>query len=299
VPEEPIVSITDLMPDHDQLFDSAWLKWGQGVVHTQTLEMEVDAFAATARDHPVATFRTEYIPKRHGVALVTDSILNPVPAKWGLLLGDIANNYRSCLDHLAWALVRRGRTPPDTLTKKKQGGIYFPINSLKTQFNGELANKLPGVRRSDIAIVRKHQPYHKHTAKGLHSLMILSSVNNDNKHRSVQPVWNVPEFTSIEITNQHDCVFSDRRSHAKRLPLKVGTELVLIPVRKTGPNPTIEVNPDVLVRPILDQNVWLHDWLRTATLFLFMLLAEFSFPPDELFGVGIDWSTLNLDPDIS
>lgn len=32
------------------------------------------------------------------------------------MLGDIANDYRSAIDHLAWALVSRGRTPPALLT---------------------------------------------------------------------------------------------------------------------------------------------------------------------------------------
>ena len=96
----------------DPLFLGAWLKWGQAVVHTQTLEIDVETFSVAAHDKPLLTLRTEYHPKRHGFAVIVDSVVVPIPVRWGLLLGDIANNYRSSLDHVAWALVVRGSTPP-------------------------------------------------------------------------------------------------------------------------------------------------------------------------------------------
>jgi hypothetical protein len=290
------MTISDLMPPHDSTFDSPWLKWGQAVVHTQALEVELETYARDAHSQPIATFRTEYHPKRHGIALITDEILVPFPPTWGLLLGDIANNYRSCLDQLAWALVTRGQTPPETLTGKEQRKIFFPIKKKRTEFKGELPTMLPGVRRADVAIVRRYQPYHRGSSRRHHSLVTLAEISNGDKHRTIQPVWDIPEFASVDITEARDCVVSERSSYAQKLPLKVDTEIVLIKVRKTGPNPEIDVEPDVTAQPALEQNIWLYEWLTRTKLLVFQILAEFSYPPEDLARIGIDWDRLDLDP---
>jgi hypothetical protein len=40
----------------------------------------------------------------------------------------------------------------------------------------------------------------------------------------------------------------------------------------------------------------LHDWLTKTKFLIFQILAEFSYPPNELVAVGVDWDKLNLDP---
>jgi hypothetical protein len=59
-----------------------------------------------------------------------------------------------------WALYKRGTTP--NLSKSQERGVYFPIAVTREQFNGWLTGKrpkLPGVRRADIGVVRRYQPY--------------------------------------------------------------------------------------------------------------------------------------------
>jgi hypothetical protein len=113
--------------------------------------------------------RTEYQPWRHGFAVYATAV-RPVPRSWGLLVGDIAFDFRCALDHLAWALVSRGRTPPATLTPKQQKGVYYPISRRRADFNGSLARMLPGVSRSDIAKVRATQPYHNGRRSARHKV---------------------------------------------------------------------------------------------------------------------------------
>jgi hypothetical protein len=216
-----------------------------------------------------------------------------------LLLGDVVNNYRSALDQLAWALVSRGRTPPDMLTKKKQKGIYFPLSVTREDFNAKIPVNLPGVRRADIAFVRAAQPY-KHRPKAkrqVNCLLLLAEINTVDKHRTIQPVLDVPEFASYNITEFQDCVLSKLPVYAERVPLQIDTEMAFIRVRKTGPNPHIEVEPDVVAQPAVNERVWLRDWLDLTLRYVFLLLQDFSGPPDELMTVGIDWGRLNLDPD--
>lgn len=123
---------------YDPLFESAWLKWAQAIAHTQTLEAHIAAWTRHDPD-PIRAFRTEYHAKRHGFAVIVEDVA-PMPVRWRLLLGDIANNYRAALDHLAWALVSRGRTPPGSgkLTRKQEKAVYLPVCQDRKVFNAEV-----------------------------------------------------------------------------------------------------------------------------------------------------------------
>jgi hypothetical protein len=126
----------DPFPAYDPLFESPWLKWAQAIIHAQTLERELASWQGTG-GNPVISYRAEYQPHRHGFAIIVEE-LEPIPVRWQLLLGDIAVNYRAALDHLAWALVSRGRTPPDRLTAAQASAVYFPISYSRSQFNAEI-----------------------------------------------------------------------------------------------------------------------------------------------------------------
>src|ERR1700733_3265146 len=168
---------------------------GKAVAHAQTLDVEVKAYSERAHTEPLASLRIEYNSKRHGFVLSINKILIPIPQRWGLMLGDIANNYRCALDHLAWALVPRGEKPPGTLSGNQRRKIGFPIKDLRSEFNGELraGTLLPGVRRADVAKVRSRQPYLRGT-KGSrhHAFRVLADINVGDKHRTIQPVWDAP-----------------------------------------------------------------------------------------------------------
>lgn len=271
---------------HDPLFDSPWLKWGQAVVHAQTLEAEIDAFRTGSHPDPLLASRTEYHPKRHGFGVYADRVV-PMPMRWGLLVGDIANDFRCALDHLAWALVTRGKTPPNTLKPKAANQIYFPIYQDRREFNGSLPGKLPGVRRTDVAKVRRHQPYHYGARnRGRHCLTLLSALNNGDKHRTIQPVWNQPTRIDVAIRDLQDCVVPKLGFRRNPQPLEVGMEITFIRVRKMGSNPHIEVQMRVIAEPSLDNRVSVADWLAQCGGFIARLLVDFSEPPPELLELG-------------
>ncbi len=274
----------------DPLFDSAWLKWGRAVVHMQTLHADLDTFGPDGGREPTLAVRTEYHPKRHGFGVYISDI-DPMPPTWGLILGDVANNLRSALDQLAWALVTRGRTPPPTLTERQRRGIYFPISDQRDKFNRCLATRLPGVRRADIAKVRRYQPYHRGTKGRWFALTLLAELNASDKHRTVQPVWAVPITTEMEITYQRDCVVPSGENRATRKPLEIGTELAFIRARKTGPDPHVEVKPLLTAEPSFKHLVLMREWLKTSVWWIQQLLYEFSDTPDDIsaLGIDIDW----------
>lgn len=281
------------MTDHDPLFESAWLKWGRAVVHAQALKIDLDAVTSDTGRQPTFTAEAEYQPKRHGFTVIVTDI-DPMPPTWGLLIGDIANNLRSALDQVAWAIVTRGYTPPDTLSEKAQRRIYFPICQDRKDFNGSLPTKLPGATRADIARVRRYQPY-KH-ARGLRAwywVALLAKINTGDKHRTTQPTWALPIHTAIEVTHTRDCVVPSRDNSGKRKALKVDTELVFVRARKTGPNPHIEVIPHLAAEPAIEEHLLIREWLRITIFWAQRLLYEFSEMPPDIESVGIDLDALH------
>jgi hypothetical protein len=272
---------------YDPLFESAWLKWGRAVVHAQTLQAHLDAIGTDEGDEPTLTVRADYQPKRHGFAVIITDI-DPMPPIWGLILGDIANNLRSALDQLAWAIVTRGRKPPATLSKGQRRQVYFPICKDRDEFNAALSSKLPGATRADIARVRRYQPYHHPSRARWSALLQLVEINTSDKHRTIQPVWAIPITTDIEVTYQQDCVLSRRETTGKRKALQVDTELGLVHARKTGPDPHIEVVPHLTAEPAFNEYALLREWLKISIGWIQRLLYEFSEVPDELGAIGLD-----------
>lgn len=270
--------------EHDPaLLESAWLKWSWAVAHAHSLEAYIQAWRDDPQGERNITLGKEYDAKRHRVNVFIESI-EPLPVEWGLLIGDVAHNYRSCLDHVAWALVERGRTPPRALTEEQKGKIYFPVIPSRTWFNKSLARLLPGVRRADIAVVRRYQPYHeRESRRPRHALAVLHSLSNDDKHRSVQPAQAAPQAATYDIKNVRDCLVTRvAESFVVRETLQVGTQLAPIYVRKTGPQPDVEVHGHLSVQPALQQGVILDEWLGAMRRLVSELLGELGDPPMQL-----------------
>lgn len=267
----------------DDLFESAWLKWAWAVVNANVLGDNVNTFASQPeRKLPVLLFQ-DYDAKRHCIILSIADIKNPFPPLWGLLLGDAVHDFRCVLDHVAWALYKRGKTP--NLSAKKERRIYFPISTVRKDFNDSLRVKLPGVHRADIAIVRRYQPYiagkrnmHRHI------LLALESLSNRDKHRTIQPVVAVPEGGNFKILSLKDSVYR-RFAPGLRQVLEPGTELARFYVKKTGPDPEIDVEPRFTLDPAINERLPLQEFLRRTMDITRRLLREFSDPPQSAIAV--------------
>ena len=260
-------------------FDSAWLKWGRAVIHAHALEADIEAAAADIGAHGLLLGVRKYDPKRHGFSVYVTAVA-PLPVTWGLLLGDVANNYRSALDHLAWAIVGRGRHP--NLTKQEAKRVYFPIANTRKDFNASVKTMLIGARRADRAIVRRYQPYLSgDRKKPFHCFAILASLCNDDKHRAIRPVPMMVTQSAFQVTKMRDCILSPdpRRRVGRTKPLEVGTEIGLLRVRKTGPDPQVEVQPSLFAQPAVNDRVPVDTWLAVTRNETAALLYEFAPPP--------------------
>jgi hypothetical protein len=257
-------------------FDSAWRKWHWAAVHAATYEAEVAAFGSDAVRQPTIKCRAEYVARRHGFAVIVDEV-TPMPTTLSLRLGDIAHNYRSALDHLAWSLVARG-AKRGALTEAQERRVAFPISRSRADFNQQVARCLPGVPRHEIAVVRRYQVFQRgKTLAPLHALTILAKLSNDDKHRQIQPVPVSPTRGGYKITDIQDCEVTRSPNYGVAKPLEVGTELWLIGVRRTGAQPQLSVEVVYDAQPRLGATTVIN-WLDEAKATIRRLLCEFG-PP--------------------
>jgi hypothetical protein len=267
------------------VFESPWLKWAQAVINAEALEDNINELARQGVLQMRFGMTKEYDPKRHCIVITTgpDEVPAVFPVQMGLLLGDIVHNYRSSLDHLAWALYKRGRTP--NLSKTKEKSVAFPIANERTGFNGSLESKLPGVRRTDAAIVRRYQPYK--TAKRYrdrHLFRVLAKLSNDDKHRVIQPIQAVPERAEFRIIEVTGCVITRLQPRTRRVALEPGTELVRFYVRKAHrrSEPDIDVEPRFTIDPSVDERFTFEEWGYRTMRYTAQLLNEFAEPPQSV-----------------
>lgn len=270
------------MPDP---FDSAWLKWGRGVVHGQAAGRTVFRVMQRLQSSNPFTAHVEYSAKHHCMRLVIDS-MKPLPPVLGLLIGDAANNFRASLDHLAWALVTtRGKRP---MRRGEDVKIYFPIAATKDAFDRHLVPS-EFLTRADRAIVRRYQPYiHGKRRIEYHCLTPLPRLNSDDKHRVLRPVWAWPQGGALHYGTPVDCQITRTPDKAKGIVLEPGAEIQRIYVRRTGPNPYIHMEANLRLLPTLDGKVALVEWLEQTTYHIAGLLFEFSEPPPEIRTLGIE-----------
>jgi hypothetical protein len=268
-------------------FDSAWLKWGRAVLHAHDLFDEINALQLTEENF--CKTRTQYEPKRHCLSLRVDWIADPPPVL-SVKLGDVVHNYRSCLDHIAWTIVGRGKTPPPLIGDFEQAGVYFPICSTRDEFNASLEPvikglivrrvKLPGVRLADSAIVRRYQPYRRGKRYlSLHVLTILEELSNRDKHREIWPILVIPQGGMVLTWPPEDCVVTRDALGTRAYPLELDAEIHRIFVRKTGPNPYMKMQPHLTVHPAVTPRVSVREWLTQTRSFVYQLLRDFAEPP--------------------
>jgi hypothetical protein len=142
----------------------------------QTLQGQVDAWLASK---PSGVFG-EYDAGPPELYFFRLRFFQETPDEWGLLVGDLAHNARSALDHLAWQVVLHGGGSPDERTG-------FPIVLNQSDWLSQ-ATKLRGALPDHIALVEGRQPYHRRDLQGAqtiqaamdHPLAILAFLNNED-----------------------------------------------------------------------------------------------------------------------
>jgi hypothetical protein len=164
---------------------SHFLKYRRAAKHLDDLEAAFTRWLREGRH----THRLEPDPNASDYLLIKASA-EEVPADpFSLLIGDAVHNFRSCLDHLAYALMCAHTTQPsEDMTRESQFPIVGDVNR-----NG-LANQGPtmfqsqrkciaGISPAAQAIIEELQPYQRATDFQSDPLWKLSVLSNIDKHR--------------------------------------------------------------------------------------------------------------------
>lgn len=113
----------------------------------------------------------------------------PVPHSFSAITGDVIQNLRSALDHLAhqlWFVANPGKTPPREL--------QFPTDSSAAQYVASALGKIKGLRQDAIDTFDSIEPYDG--GKG-QDLSVLNRLNRIDKHRLLIAVGS--GFQSVNI----------------------------------------------------------------------------------------------------
>jgi hypothetical protein len=171
------------------------MKLARAKEHIEELDREISKF----RNNPYTVVRED---DANNAAHIIRCEMNIMPDPIGLLVGEVAYNLRSGLDHLAWQLALLTIDKPSAKTS-------FPIYSKKPNSSDKsFAEKLVNIPREATDIIESLQPYHRGAASKDHPLWKVNRLCNIDKHQGIAisytgvPVWvaGVTTFWKRELT---------------------------------------------------------------------------------------------------
>jgi hypothetical protein len=165
--------------------DEARAKLGRAREHADRLSEEGLALSGPDRPQPI-TWTTTFNADENCFDVSIASVAEP-PRRLGLILGDALHNFRSALDHVAWALAgQRAR---------------FPIvNSAAAFRRAEVQDVIGHIDAAHIETIERLQPYRQvFTNDVVHPLAALRAMSNRDRYRLL-PLALVPADLEISIS---------------------------------------------------------------------------------------------------
>ena len=153
--------------------------------HITDLRRAVAAFLRSS-PYEVATKRD---PQTRRLIYYVSSV-KPTPLDLATITGDVVQNLRSALDHLAQQLFLVGTSGGAGAGRH----IYFPIERDAASYRSNFRRKLRGIRQNAIDVLGAIEPYKG--GKG-HEFWVLQELNNTDKHRLLVTVGS--SFQSVNV----------------------------------------------------------------------------------------------------
>src|ERR1700728_1684140 len=100
---------------------SAWHKYHWASRHMNAVDTAIQR-SIDPNVHPIAV-EINREPVNGTIAVVRVTRLPNIRTDYGLALGDMIQNFRAALDHLAWCLVKTGDDPRPLKPQR----VYFPM----------------------------------------------------------------------------------------------------------------------------------------------------------------------------
>ena len=159
--------------------------------HIRELNAEVKSFFDT---HPYVIGTKRNPQTRQLIYYVTS--VRETPITLAAIAGDVLQNLRSALDHLAYQLVLVGTSGVGSAYH-----VSFPIADDAAKYKSESIRKVKGMRQDGIDAINAIKPY----KGGNDTLWRLHKLNNIDKHRFLITVGSA--FRSINLMAHAEQVF--------------------------------------------------------------------------------------------
>jgi len=157
--------------------------------HIVDLNLRLKAFL-DSKPYVVGTQRN---PETRQLIYFLTGVRN-LPPSIGLVVGDVIQNLRSALDHLAFQLYMLG-------PGGQAGGVgsrtYFPIADDVAKYKIEAPRKVKGLRPDAIKAIDAIEPYKGGSTDKSDTLWRLEKMNNIDKHRILIAIGS--QFRSVDV----------------------------------------------------------------------------------------------------
>jgi hypothetical protein len=215
----------------------------QAKKHNEELKLTIKTFF----DNRPYEIGTKYEDKTNRLNYYLTKVDN-TPNNLGLILGDIMQNLRSALDHIAYKLYIHNNP---TITSASH--IHFPIGKSLSDYEQRKGNKTKGIHIGAVKLIDSIKPY----KGGNEDLYTLHALNNIDKHRMILTVGAFFENVDIgSLMSNHmresfpDSSFPDMSLFVKPadilFPLKVG-DVLLSDAPNAKPVPNMKFNLKIVV----------------------------------------------------
>jgi hypothetical protein len=168
--------------------DAWWEKWERAEEHRLVL---VGDIVQTFSDEKNRVRTRVEMGDHPGEYVFRVTAIEAAPVmRWALMTGDVVQNYRGSLDHLAWrlALLHSHGSEP-----RRPNGIVFPIHAQRRKFmNSRIKDEFDGFHWS---ILDEFQPYQGRRDRPdnwsgdyIPQLALLQQLSNHDKHQHLTPI---------------------------------------------------------------------------------------------------------------
>jgi hypothetical protein len=174
-----------------------------------------------------------------------------IPSEFPALIGDIAHNLRSTLDHLAWHLVQISPVFP----KANDRNIFFPIFEDASEYGKGKMRKIQGMSDAAIQAIDDIKPYGRldksNPMAGIGNLALywLNAIDIQDKHRLLIPAWvaapghSLTKSKRAEVANVLRAAFGSEDAPVmgpslipSNQPLEDGCKLCTLPISEVDDN---------------------------------------------------------------
>jgi len=175
---------------HEKELASCRLKIERAKEHFTILGSELLAWANTKSMRIVKETNDTGSIHRVFVEVIEQAPLD----RWSLVAGDCVHNLRSALDNLVYAVAiyQTGKSPP-----QDEKVLQFPIVSKQANFSGQVY-RIKSLSPAVQTEIEKLQPYNRPHFQLPPLLELLSELNNQDKHKTVNVVAAAPYSASVD-----------------------------------------------------------------------------------------------------